>query len=181
VRGSFAVEGLDLQQVPNNQSKITPNYSGNLIRSQDVVLTGMDFTGLGYSGLIIQSFAFATSFGYASEFQLGSKFPVRRMIEANSTLSISAFIAWTTNTVTGLGLYDCGSYITGTYVFTLQPSCAGNQAPTVITMQNPYLESQSLGISVGSFIQVQLGFSVPLTISAQEATGFAMGSNATIT
>lgn len=181
VRGSFSVEGLDLQQVPNNAPKVTPNYSGNLIRSQDVVLTGMDFTGLGFSGLIIQSFGFAASFGYASDFQLGRKYPVRRMIQANSSLSISAYIDGTTNTVPTLGQYDCGTYISGTYVFTLQPSCAGNQAPTVITMQNPYLESQSLGVQVGSFISVQLQFSLPLTIVPFEATGYGYGPNCTIT
>ena len=181
VRGSFSVEALDLQEIANNNSKTTPNYSGNLIRSQDVVITGIDFTGLGFSGLIIQSFAFGASFGYSSNFMMGKKYPVRRMIEANASLQLSAYIDGTTNTVSGLGIYDCGSYITGTYVLTLQPSCAGNQPPTVITLQNPYIESQSLGVQVGSFIQVSLGFSAPLTISPQEATGANMGTNVTIT
>ena len=181
VRGTFSVEGLDLQQITNNGQSTTPNYSGQLVRFQDAQLTGIDFTGLGYSGLIIQSFQFATSFTYASDFNIGSQYPVRRMIGANSSLQLSAYIAGTTNTVTGLGVYSCGTFITGTYVLTLQPSCNPNEPPTVITMQNPYLESQSFGASVGNFIEVSLGFSCPLTIVPFEATGFAMGSNLTIT
>jgi hypothetical protein len=152
-----------------------------LIRFQDVSLTGVNFTGLGYSGLIIQSFAFNTSFTYSSNFKLGDKYPARRMTEATASLQLSAYIDGTTNTVTGLGMYDCGSALSGQYVFSLQPMCVGNQAPTVITMTNPYLEAQSFGAQVGSFIQVQLSFSVPLTVVPFEATGFAMGSNCTIT
>lgn len=181
VRGSFSVDALDLQEIPNGNARVTPNYSGQLIRSQDITYTGIDYTGLGYSGLIIQSFTFAASFDYASHIKLGDQFPVRRMINGNATLQLEAYIEGTTNTVPTLNQYQCGSYITGTYVFTLQPSCVGNQAPTVITLQNPYLESQSLGVQVGNFIQVSLGFSVPLTIVPFEATGAGMGSNCTIT
>ncbi len=181
VKGSFAVEGLDLQQVANNSAKITPNYSGNLIRSQDVIITGIDFSGLGFSGLFIQSFSFQTSFTYASHFRMGSQFPVRHMTAGTATLQISAFMEGVTNTITSLNQYACGQYISGQYVFTLQPSCAGNQPPTTITLQNPYLDSQSIGSQVGNFIQVNLAFSVPLTIVPFEATGAGMGPNCTIT
>lgn len=181
VRGSFSVDALDLQQTQNGSARNIPNYSGQLARFQDLALTGIDFTGLGYSGLVIQSFSFNASFNYASHFDLGKKYPVKRMTEAACALQLSAYIDGSTSTVTGLGVYDCGSYITGTYVLTLTPSCVGNVSPTTITLQNPYLESQSFGVQVGNFIEVQLAFSVPLTINAYEATGFAMGPNATIT
>lgn len=180
VRGSFSVEGLDLQQVVNNNPKVTPNYSGQVIRNQDIVLTGINFSGLGYSGLIIQSFSFGLSFDYASNFKLGDQFPVKRMIGGTATLQIESYIDGVTSTVTSLNQYQCGSYITGSYVFTLQPSCVGNQSPTIITLQNPYLESQQFGAQVGNFIQVSLGFSVPLTIVPYEATGLGQ-SNCTIT
>lgn len=181
VRGSFSVDALDLWQTVNNNAKTTPNYSGQVIRSQDIVYTGIDFTGLGYSGLIIQSFSFGASFDYASHIKLGTQFPVKRMINGNATLQLEAYIDGTTNTVATLNQYQCGSYITGTYVFTLQPSCVGNQTPTTITMQNPYIETQTVGVQVGNFIQVSLGFSVPLTTVAFEATGAGMGPNCTIT
>lgn len=180
VRGSFSVEGLDLQQVSNGNPRTTPNYSGQLIRSQDVTVTGIDFTGLGYSGLVIQSFSFASSFSYSNNFRLGNQYPIRRMIEGTATLQLSAYIEGVTNTVTSLNQYQCGQAITGQYVFTLQPSCVGNQLPTTITMQNPYLNSQSFGAQVGNFIEVQLSFSCPLTIVPYEATGLG-GSNVTIT
>lgn len=179
VRGSFSVDALDCQQVANNSARTPPSYSGNLIRGQDVSYTGINFTGLGFSGLITQSFNFSLSFDYASNFKLGDQYPVRRMINGTASLQIESYIDGVTNTVTGLGLYSCGQYITGTYVFTLQPSCVGNQAPTVITMQNPYLESQQFGAQVGNFITVSHAFSVPLTIVAAEAT--AGNSNCTIT
>lgn len=182
VRASFSVDALDLQQVVNNNAKTTPNYSGQLIRFQDSTLTGIDFTGLGYSGLIIQSFSFNTSFSYASDFQIGKQYPARRMTEASASLQLSAYIDGVTSTVTGLNVFSCGSPLSGIYTLTLQPSCAGNQAPTVINLYYPYLESQSFGAQVGNFIQISLAFSIPLTISAYEATGLAgLNSNCTIT
>lgn len=181
VRCSFSVDALDLQQIPNNNARVVPIYSGQVIKNENIAYTGINFTGLGYSGLIIQSFAFGTSFGYATHFKLGDKYPVRRMTEATASLQLSAYIDGVTNTVSGLSQYDCGAALQGAYTFTLTPSCVGNQAPTVITLTNPYLESQSFGAQVGGFIEVQLGFSVPLTTVAYEATGFGFGSNATIT
>lgn len=179
VKGSFAVEGLDLRQKANNNiQSVVPTYSGSVVRSQDVTITGIDFTGLGYSGLIITSFSFGAAFGYSAQMRLGDQYPTRRMVEGNATLNLDAYIDGTTNTATGLAIYTPGSYLSGTYVFTLAPSCAGNQSPTTITLKNPYLENQSLGLTVGSFVNVSLGFSVPLTIVAEEARS---GPNVTIT
>lgn len=181
VQGSFTVDALNAFQFPNGNARTIPNYSGQLIRSQDIIYTGIDFTGLGYSGLIVQSFSFNASFDYSSQFNLGSAFPTRQMINGNAALQIQGYIQGTTNTVPSLNQYSCGNYISGTYVFTLQPSCVGNQSPTVITMQNPYLRTQSFGAQVGNFIEVTFGFGIPLTIVPFEATGAGMGPNVTIT
>ena len=180
VRGSFSIEGLDLQQVANNNYNTIPSYSGQVIRSQDVTITGINFSGLGYSGLEIQSFTFSTSFDYSNNFILGNQFPVRRMINGMATLQIDGYINGTTNTVQTLNQYQAGQFITGQYVFSLQPSCVGNQTPTTITLTNPYLTSQSFGVQVSNFIEVQLAFSCPLTIVPYEATGIG-GTNVTIT
>lgn len=180
VKGAFSVECLDFQQVANNTSKNVPVYSGQLVKSENIIITGIDFTGLGFSGLIIQSFNFQTSFNYASTFRMGTKYPERRMTDGVATLQISAFMEGTTNTVTGLSQYDCGTFITGQYVLSLQPSCVP-EPPLTITLLNPYLDSQSLGSQVGNYVSVDLSFSIPLTVVAVEATGVGMGSNVTLT
>lgn len=178
VKGAFSVEALDLRQVANNSAFTPPMYSGNIVRPQDTTIAGIDYTGLGFSGLIIQSFNFNANFNHASTFRIGTKYPERRMTQAAATLQLSAFMEGTTNTISGLSVYDCGTYVTGVYVFTLQPSCS-TQPATTISFVNPYVESQGLGVQVGNFFQVDLSFSVPLSIVPYEATG--NGSNVTIT
>jgi hypothetical protein len=180
VNGSFTVEAFDLQQAANNGTRTIPSYSGNVIKPENITITGINFTGLGFSGLIVQSFNLQTAFNYAQTFRIGTKYPERRMTDAMASLQISAFMEGTTNTVTSLNQYDCGTFITGLYVMTLQPSCT-TDAPTTITLSYPYLESQSLGTQVGNYTAVELGFVAPLSIVAFEATGANQGSNLTIT
>ncbi len=180
VKGSFSVEALDLQQQANNTLKTIPSYSGNLIKPEGMILSGIDFNGLGFSGLIVQSFSFQSTFNHAQTFHIGTKYPERRMTDASASLQLSAFMDGTTNTVTSLTGYDPGAPMTGAYYLTLIPSC-GPEAATQIAMTNPYLITQSLGQQVGNFIQIDLGFSIPLSFVAFEATGANMGSNVTIT
>lgn len=180
VKGSFSVEALDVQQQANNAAKTIPSYSGNLIKPEGMLLSGIDFNGLGFSGLIVQSFSFQTSFNHAQTFHIGTKYPERRMTDASASLQISAFMDGTTNTVTSLTGYDPGAPMSGAYYLTLIPSC-GPEAPTQIAMTNPYLVSQSLGMQVGNFTQVDLSFVIPLSFVAFEATGANMGSNVTLT
>ncbi len=180
VEGSLSAEGLDLQQVVNNAARTIPTYSGQVIKSQNVAITGIDFTGLGYSGLTIQSFNFQINIDYASTFRIGTQFPERRITAGTATLQIVGFMEGVTNTVTTLNTYACGGFLPGSYVLNLQPSCS-TEAPTIVTMTNPYLASQSVGTQVGNYTQVDLSFFVPLTTNAFEATGAGMGSNCTIT
>lgn len=180
VEGSFNVEALDLQQVANNTARTVPNYSGQVIKSENISITGINFTGLGYSGLTIQSFNFGININYASTFRIGTKYPERRITDASATLQIVGFMEGVTNTVTGLNVYDCGTFITGTYVFSMTPSCS-SEPPTLITLTNPYLERQSVGTQVGNYTSIDLGFSCPLTVVPMEATGAGFGSNVTIT
>ena len=179
VKGSFNAEALDLQQAANVGARTYPTYSGNLIKPENVTIAGIDFNGLGYSGLIVQSFNLQVSYDHAQTFRLGTKYPERRMTSAGVSLQLSAFMEGTTNTVTSLTGYDPGAAMTGAYTLTLTPSC-GNDPATTITLTNPYLMSQSLGVQVGNFIQVDLSFALPLSIVPFEATGAGMGSNATL-
>ncbi len=172
VRGSVSVEALDLQQVANNSARVVPSYSGNLIKNENVTLTGIDFTGLGFSGIIFQSFSLGISINHANTFRIGTKYPERRVTDGVASLQLQGFIEGSTNTVGSLSTYDCGNYITGQYVMTLTPSCSTEPATTV-TFTNPYFENLSIGAQVGNFVQVDLSFAVPLSNSATEITANA--------
>lgn len=178
IRASFTVEGLDLQQYTNNNPRTIPVYSGQVVRPQDVVLTGINFTGFGYSGLDVQSFSFSTTFDYTSALYMGNQFPTRRIDNGNVVLQIAAYIDGTSVPVPSLTGYYPGSYITGQYVLTMNAGCNPTDTPTVITLTNPYLDSQSVSAPVGDLIKVTMSFSVPLTTVASETL---VGSNATIT
>lgn len=182
VKGSISVEGIDLRQSANSATRTTPTYSGYLIKPEGQTITGIDFTGLGYTGLTIQSFSFQISFNHANTYRLGTKYPERRVTEANATLQLSAFMEGISNTATSITGYDCGAPIAGQHILTLQPSCAtGSSLATVITMTSPYLVSQSLGVQVGSFTAIDLSFVCPLSTVPFECTGANQGSNVTIT
>ncbi len=177
VDGSFSVEALDRQQVANNSARTIPNYSGVVVKSENMVLTGINFTGLGFSGLTIQSFNFQTSINHAATFQIGTQYPVRRITDGVATLQIVGFMEGVTNTVDSLNTYAAGNALTGTFVLALTPSCS-NEPPLTITMVSPYLDSQTVGTQVGNYTEVSLGFSIPLTTVAAETS---LGSNVTLT
>lgn len=177
VKAGFSMEFLDVQQAPNNNARTIPDYGAQLVKSENTTITGIDFTGLGYSGIIIQSFKFDVNFNRTSTIRLGEKYPDRRVTEANATLALNGFLEGSTNTVTSLTGYDCGAPIPGVYSLSLLPSCS-TESPTVINITNPYLESVSLGSQVGNYISVDLQFSCPLSYVPSEA---ALGSNVTIT
>ncbi len=177
VEESWTVEALDLQQVANNTARTVPNYSGQVVKSENMSITGINFTGLGFSGLTIQSFNFQTQINHAATFRIGTQFPERRITDGAATLQIVGFMEGVTNTVSSLNSYACGLPISGTCVLSLTPGCS-NEPPLNITMVSPYLDSQTVGVSVGSYTEVTLGFSCPLTTQASEAS---LGSNVMLT
>lgn len=180
VKGSFSVEALDLRQVANTSARTIPSYSGNLIKPQGVSITGINFTGFGLTGLMVQSFSFQASFDHAQTFQLGRQYPERRVTNIGAALQVVGFMEGASNQLTSMTGYDPGSPYNGQYVLTLQPSCHTEPA-TTITMSQPYLTSQSMGIQVGNFTQITLAFAAPVSVVPFEATGANMGSNVTIT
>ena len=177
VEGSFSIEALDLQQVANGSARTVPNYSGQVVKSENMQITGINFTGLGYSGLTIQSFNYQQNINHAATFRIGTQYPERRITDGVATLQIVGYMEGTTNTINSLNTYTNGNALTGTFVLALTPSCSTEPA-TTITMVSPYLDSQTLGTQVGGYTTVTLGFSIPLTTVASETT---LGSNVTIT
>lgn len=180
VEGSFTIQAIDCQQVANNSVRTVPSYSGQVIKSENVSITGINFTGLGLSGLTLQSFNFQINVNHSETFQLGSKYPIRRITDGTATLQLAGYMEGTTNTLTTLSGYDNGAALNGTYVLALTPNC-NSEPPTTVTLVNPYAESMSLGARVGTYTEINLGFSIPLTTVPIEATGVGYGSNVTIT
>jgi hypothetical protein len=181
VRGSFSVEAIDQRQVVNGAARDIPTYSGQLVTPQNQTLTGLSFAGLGYSGLLVQSFGFQLTIDHAQTFTIGAKYPEKRVTSATATLQISAFVSGGfSNQLTSLTGFDVGTALQGQYVLGLQPAC-GAEAAMTIAMTNPYLLSQSLGVQVGSFTQIDLSLGVPLSIIPFECTGGASPCNVTLT
>ena len=181
VRGSFSVEALDVRQVANTTARTIPTYSGQLVTPENQTLTGLSFAGLGYNGLLVQSFSFQLTFDHAQTFNLGTKYPEKRMTSAAAVLQISAFISGSvSNQLTSLTGFDPGSPLAGQYVLTLQPACGPEPAMTIATT-NPYLLSQSIGVQVGNFTQIEISMGAPLSIIPFECTGGSQPSNVVIT
>lgn len=180
VRGSFAAEAIDVRQVANTSAREIPTYSGQLVTPENQSLTGISFTGLGYSGLLVQSFSFQLTFDHAQTFVLGSKYPEKRVTSATAALQLSAFISGgVSNGLTSLTGFDIGAPLGGQYVLTLQPACSA-EAPLTVTFTNPYLLNQSIGVQVGNFTSIDLSVGCPLSVIPFECTGGALASNVTM-
>jgi hypothetical protein len=177
---SIGGEALDMQFVVNNAGRSTPNYTAQLVKSENIALSGIDVSGFGLSGLTIQSLDLGINFTRQSSFQLGSKYPKRLVTDIMGNLSLKGFFEGINSAFTGLSAYDCGAPYTGTMYFTLVPSCA--TAPgTTYTVINPYLDSFAYGAQVGSFSSIDLNFSIPISVNSGEAAAIASGSNLIIT
>lgn len=180
VRGTFSIEALDCRQVNNTTTRGVPTYSGQLVTPQNQVLTGLSFVGLGYSGLLVQGFSYQLTFDHAQTFTIGTKYPEKRMTSAAAVLQLSAFVSGgMSNQLTSLTGFDNGTPLAGQYVLTLQPACSA-ESPLVITLTNPYLLSQSIGIPVGTFTQIDMSLGCPLSFVPAECTGGALPSNVTM-
>lgn len=177
VRGSVSFECLDMSHQAENSSKVAQDYSGELIKSENISISGINFSGLGISGLIVQSFSLNFNVNRSATFRLGSKYPERPITDIGANLQINGFLEGINTSFTGLSRYDCGSPLTGSYYLTLLPSCSSEIA-TTYKLTNPYLESQSTSIAVGNFASVDLSFSCPISIVSSETLD---GPNLTIT
>lgn len=176
VKGAVAFECLDWQQVTNTGVRSDITYSANLIKSENIILSGIGFSGLGITNLIIQNFKLDVTFGRVATIRMGNKYPERPITDVHANLSIQGFLEGINTDITSLTGYDCGTALANPIQLTLSPSCS-SEAATVITMTNPYLDSQQFGAQVGNFISVDMSFSCPISTIATEAQ---TGSNLTI-
>lgn len=168
-RASFAVEGLDMTISGNNTERNSTNYESRIIKPEDVIISGIEFSGFGVTGVTVQSMNLTLNLNRQSLFKLGTKFPNRPVTEINATVSLNGFIEGLSY-LSGLSEFDCGNTYTGSFFFTLSPSCysGANPGATTYVLVNPTLDSFSVGASIGSFTSVDLGFSAAISVNSGE-------------
>jgi hypothetical protein len=170
VRGSFGLQFLDCSGSINTTTRDSSNTAANLVKPENVSLTGIQFTGYGLTGVTIQSFSFSLGFGRASVQQLGTKFPTERpLTDVNASFQCQGWFEGINNSVTGLSQYDCGAPSVGVVGLTMQPSCGGG-SPSTITMRNPYIDSFSIDSQVGGFSTVAISLSLPIGPNPNETS-----------
>ena len=170
VRGSFGLQFLDCSGSINTTTRDSTNTAANLVKPENVSLTGIQFTGYGLTGVTIQSFSFSQGFGRQTVQQLGTKFPVERpLTDVNASLQVQGWFEGINNSVTGLSQYDCGAPSVGVVGLTMQPSCGGG-SPSTITMINPYIDSVSIDSQVGGFSTVAISLSLPIGPNPNETS-----------
>jgi hypothetical protein len=166
-------EGLDLKVESFSNAKENTLVSSSLVRSQDISISGIQFSGAGLTGFTPQSFNLGINFSRQAINQFGQKFPSRQVNGVSASLSMNGFLEGV-NPVGGLSGFDCGTSLTGSIFLTLVPSCSGAGPATTYKITNPYIDSFNLGASVGSYTSVEIGMSLPISVLASEA---ADGSN----
>lgn len=166
---SFTVEGLDKINVPNNGARAFQTYDSQIVTPQNVSITGITFSGntAGLSGLSIQSVNLTVNITRQPTFELGSRLPKRNITAMGATLAINGFLEGVDSFYSGLSGLNCGGFIDSNFYITLLPACTDLAATTYI-IQRPYFDSQTDNFSVGQFAQVDLNFSIPLSIVAGE-------------
>lgn len=172
VKGSIKGDSLSISIEPLSGPRAQKSYDADLINPNNVKISGIEISGFGISGFYIQSFNIDVNFSRQDNFKLGNIFPDKTINQVNGRVNFNGFIK-NLYPISGLlGLN--GNPETGNLFITLLP-CSNNSTSYVI--KNPYFESFSFGDSVGSFMSVQIGLSVPLAYTLDE---LRTGSNITI-
>ena len=167
IRGSFGLQFLDMSGSVNMTSRLTTNYAPSPILPAGQSLTGLGsnstllLTGLGLTGVTIQSFSFSLGFNHASVMQLGQKFPIERpLTDVNASLQCQGYFEGLNNSFTGLTSLDCGGPA-GAIGLTMTPSCEGTSSSSIL-MRGCYLDSFSSDAQLGNFTTFGASFSMPL-------------------
>lgn len=169
---SLSMEFLDIGVDASTQI-IPPSIDdGNpILRPQDI---SVDFpTGIfGVSNIYIQSFSFSLPLGRLQVNEIGNGKPVSRELSSPviASIQIQAIIEnfQSTSNISGSSMYNltCGTPLNDNLVITVKvPSCTGESTETLVgyTVRYPYLDSISIGNSIGGYTSTELQLSCPLT------------------
>lgn len=171
-RVSFGGEAFDLLTSPNYQPRTGIGYSSEIIKNEGITVAGINFSGIAITGLSIQSFSIGINFNRQSFFEFGQRLPRRILSDVNATVQIQGFVEGISPTFPSLSGFNCGNFETGTYSFTLIPSCKPEVGGgTIYKVVKPYIDSVNFGAQVGNYISVDISMSVPIGINTLEAEG----------
>jgi hypothetical protein len=161
MRQSIGMQFLDISGSVNTNPRDMTIYNTEVIKPENINLTGIQFTGCGFSNVTIQSFSLSISFTRIAVTYMGSRFPQSRpLVDVNASLQVQGFIEGLSNT-TGLAQYNNGDPVYGQVQLITYPACT-NTSPCTITMTNPYVDSVSLEGQAGNFSTFSMSFSLPL-------------------
>lgn len=163
---SIGGEGLDIVTSGYNSQILNTNSNINIVKTEDISISGIQLSGFGITGVSIQSFSIGLSFNRTSTTKIGYRYPERKLSNSNGSISINGFLEGV-NSNNDIFRLNNGTPETGTLYFTLIPTCSSYPSTTYI-VKNPYIEDLSIGASVGSFTSIGLEFSIPLPHSSHE-------------
>lgn len=176
VQGSFSVEAVDFTNPGNTAGRNTVSYATSAIIPENVRISGIDLSGVGFAGISIQNFSLGLSFSRQSAIALGSRIPSRIISDVNATISIDGYFEGALSSFSGARQFNCGQAYTGSFWMTLVPACGDGEATTYI-IRNPYVDSLQVGAQVGNFTSLSLQFNCPISVNSGEAVS---GSNVII-
>lgn len=164
---AVTIEALDIESLANNSGQI--QITGKqIISPESTLITGINFSGFGISGLQIQSFSLNLSIQRNNSFVLGQKFPQKTIVQTNGQIQINGFL----NNISQLAKLSTINQNSpeNNIILNLKNNCS-TEIFSTITIQKPYLDSKQISNQVGNFANVSLNFLVKPTIRPMEWSG----------
>lgn len=180
VKGSASFQCFDLSGSSNFSSRDSSDYDAALVKPENVVLRHIEFTGVGLTGVTVQSFSFSLGLSRTQVFQLGQKFPIERpLTDVNASLQVQGFFEGINDSIQSLSYFDCGSPMSGNVQISLYQSCQGSQYQSALGITRPYFDSFSIQGQAGGFSTFSLNMSMPIGPNPNEV-GLLDGSIVTL-
>lgn len=171
VKGNISLQCFDMTGSFNNSARDSSNYNASLVKPENIALTGIQFTGIGLTGVTIQSFSFSLGLNRTQVFEIGKRLPVERpLTDANASLQVQGFFEGINNSIPVLSNFVCGDPMDGELNLTLTPSCVTNPSSTNINIIRPYFDSFSVQGQAGGFSTFSLSLSAPIGANPNETT-----------
>lgn len=168
VSATVAFQGLDMSGGYVTNARDSTNYSASLIRPDNVSLTGILFSGVGLTGVTIQSFSFGLNINRTQVLELGKTLPVERpLTDVNASLQVQGFFEGINDAVKSLEVHRCGAPMDGNIVLDLTPSCS-NLESTKIFVGRPYFDSFNIEGQAGGFSTFSLSLTAPIGANSNE-------------
>jgi hypothetical protein len=170
VSASLSFQALEMSAAYVSSARDSTNYSASLVKPENATLTGIQFTGVGLTGVTIQSFSFSLGINRTQILELGSRLPTERpLTDVNAGIQVQGFFEGFNNAVTSLQTYACGQPMDGEVTLSFTPSCTTAET-TTINVVRPYFDSFSVEGQAGGFSTFTLSLNAPIGTNPTETT-----------